>query len=107
MPEEIHLDKLLALLDKGNSFVLGSKAVQYICNDPLGENIIIQKDEKANLAHYSRNLDGTLCFQVVFNKTWAFYYPKSMNTYEYPRPTGEEKEFKDLFYIVEHKPSRS
>ena len=100
--EEIDIGKLTKLLDQRFRITLILKVRQRICNDPLGEFIVIEKNEKATLSSYSRNEDGSLCFQVDFDKISAFYYHEKRNSYDRPfyvPEKGAPEEFQDLFYI--------
>lgn len=105
--EVINLAEITSLLDRHWRFLLVSQRMQRICNDPLGDFIIIKEGEMGELNSYSRNSDGSLCFQVNFEKTSAFYYSESWNTYDWHRyipefPTDSTK-FEDLFWVKERR----
>ncbi len=101
--EQININELADLIDEGWIFTLASKIRQPIINDPLEDPVVIEEDEEGELSCYSRNADGSLCFQVNFKETWAFYYPESANSYSWPFyvPDSHDapKDFEDLFYV--------
>ncbi|GEM_PF-5852753 len=102
--EKIVIDEVTRLIEQGFTFTLVSRVRQNICNDPVGEYIVIKRGENAKLSSYSRNEDGSLCFQVNFERISVFYYPENANSYEYPFyiPDKEYTEnLEDLFYIKE------